>query len=166
MAVYQKNDYGIRETGVTASVPDNDVARCMYYLKCVCSVIECSDADILRYTRYQNYWALSDAEDEIVYKLCRLLSPDEFEDKVFFESEAMCGSSGNNFFEISQVQNRLGVVGSILIAGRTRRVTSIMTYKMSWMRANYIYPMNRLANRFNRERRVVLALQDADCTIS
>ncbi|CAF4334692.1 unnamed protein product, partial [Adineta steineri] len=86
---------------------------------------------------------------EIVYKLCLTLSPDEFEDKVFFESDAMCGSSGNNFFEISQVQNRLGVVGSILIAGRTRRVTSIMTYKMSWMRTNYFGPMSRLADRFN-----------------
>ncbi|UJR28581.1 hypothetical protein I4U23_009814 [Adineta vaga] len=166
MAVYQQSNYGIRETGTTASVPDNDVARCMYYLKCVCSVIDCNDANILRYTKYQNYWALSDAEDEIVYKLCLLLSPDEFADKVFFESDAMCGSSGNNFFELSQVQNRLGVVGSVLIAGRTRRVTSIMTYKMSWMRTNYFYPMRRLQDRFNRNRLVMRAIQEADCIIS
>ncbi|CAF1067791.1 unnamed protein product [Adineta steineri] len=166
MAVYQQSNYGIRETGTTTSVPNNDIARCMYYLKCVCSVIDCNDANILRYTNYNNYWILSDSEDEIVYKLCLTLSPDEFEDKVFFESDAMCGSSGNNFFEISQVQNRLGVVGSILIAGRTRRVTSIMTYKMSWMRTNYFGPMSRLADRFNPERRLIRALQETDCTIS
>ncbi|CAF4245016.1 unnamed protein product, partial [Adineta steineri] len=98
MAVYQQSNYGIRETGTTTSVPNNDIARCMYYLKCVCAVIDCNDANILRYTNYNNYWILSDSEDEIVYKLCLTLSPDEFEDKVFFESDAMCGSSGNNFF--------------------------------------------------------------------
>jgi hypothetical protein len=166
MAMYQQSNYGIRETGTTASVPNNDVARCMYYIKCVCSVIDCNDANILRYTNYQNYWVLSDAEDEIVYKLCLALSPDKFEDKVFFDSDAMCGSSGNNFFEISQVRNRFGVVGSIVIAGRTRQVTSIMTYKMSWMRTNYLGPMSRLADRFNPERRLMRALQESDCTIS
>lgn len=165
MAMYRQTNIGIREKGTKASVPDNDVARCMYYLKCVCSVIDYNDANILRYTNYHNYWLLSNAEDEIVYKLCLLLSPDEFEDKVFFQSDAMCGSSGNNFFEISQVQNRLGVVGSIVIAGRTRQVTSIMTYKMSWMRTNYFIPMSRLTDRFNPERRLIRALQEADCTI-
>jgi hypothetical protein len=166
MAMWQQSNIGVRETGTTASVPDNDVARCMYYLKCVCSVIDCEDVNILRYTKYQNYWILSNDDIEIVYKLCLALSPDEFEDKVFFQSDAMCGSSGNNFFEISQVRNRLGVVGSILIAGRTRQVTSIMTYKMSWMRTNYFGPMGRLADRFNPERRLMRALQQSDCTIS
>jgi hypothetical protein len=78
----------------------------------------------------------------------------------------MCGSSSNNFYEISQVRNRLGVVGSILIAGRTRQVTKIMTYKMAWMRRNYLEPMSRLADRFNPERRLIRALQENDCTIS
>jgi hypothetical protein len=166
MAMWQQRNIGIRETGTTTSVPNNDVARCMYYLKCVCSVIDCDDVNILRYTNYQNFWSLSDDEDEIVYKLCLALSPDEFEDKVFFDSDALCGSSGNNFYEISQVRNRLGVVGSILIAGRTRQVTSIMTYKMSWMRANYLGPMSRLADRFNPHRQLIRALHESDCTVS
>jgi hypothetical protein len=166
MAMFQRSNIGIREYGTTISVPDNDVARCMYYLNCVCAVIDCDDANIRRYTNYEKYWLLSAAEVEIVYKLCLTLSPDEFEDKVFFESDAMCGSTGNNFFEISQVRNRLGVVGSILIAGRTRQVTKIMTYKMSWMRANYLGPMSRLADRLNPERRLIRALQENDCTIS
>ena len=166
MAMWQRNNIGIQEFGTTVNIPENDVARCMYYLSCVCTVIECEDADIRRYTNYRNYWFLSAAEVEIVYKLCLALSPDEFEDKVFFQSDTLCGSSANNFYEISQVQNRLGVVGSLLIAGRTRRVTKIMTYKMSWMRRNYFEPMNRLADRLNPERRLLRALQDNDCTIS
>jgi hypothetical protein len=166
MAMFQRSNIGVREYGTTVSVPDNDVARCMYYLNCVCAVIDYNDANIRRYTNYREYWRLSNDEVEIVYRLCLTLSPDEFEDKVFFQSDAMCGSSANNFFEISQVQNRLGVVGSIVIAGRSRQVTNIMTYKMSWMRANYFGPMSRLADRFNPERRLIRALQDSDCTIS
>jgi hypothetical protein len=166
MAMWQQSNIGVREYGTTVSVPDNDVARCMYYLNCVCAVIDYDDTSIRRYTNYQRYWALSADEIEIVYKLCLTLSPDEFEDKVFFQSDAMCGSTGNNFFEINQVRNRLGVIGSILVAGRTRQVTKIMTYKVSWIRTNYFGPMNRLADRFNPERRLIRALQDNDCTIS
>lgn len=166
MATWQQNNIGIREFGTTVTIPDNDVARCMYYLSCVCAVIENDESSIRRYTDYRNYSRLSDDDIEIVYKLCLTLSPDEFEDKVFFESDALCGSSGNNFYEINQVRNRLGVVGSIIIAGRTRQVTKIMTYKMSWMRTNYIGPMSRLADQLNPERRLLRALQENDCTIS
>ncbi|CAF2045448.1 unnamed protein product [Rotaria magnacalcarata] len=75
----------------------------------------------------------------------------------------MCGSSGNKFYEISQVSNRFDVVGSILVAGRSRRVTSIMIYKMSWLRTSYFGPMNRLADRFNPEQRLLHTLQESDC---
>lgn len=166
MATWQQSNIGIREFGTTATIPDNDVAKCMYYLSCVCAVIDSDDSTIRRYTNYRNYWLLSASEIEIVYKLCLTLSPDEFEDKVFFESDVLCGSSGNNFYEINQVRNRLGVVGSIIIAGRTRQVTKIMTYKMSWMRTNYIGPMSRLADQLNPERRLIRALQENDCIIS
>jgi hypothetical protein len=94
------------------------------------------------------------------------LSPDEFEDKVFFESDALCGNSGNEFYNIGQVQNRLLIVQSLMVAGRTRKVKSIMTYKRHWMVNNYFAPMNRLADRFNPQRQLVRALQEADCVIS
>lgn len=166
MALFRTNNFEIEQTGQTTQVPNNDVAKCMYYLSCVCNTIECNEGQIRRYTDYQNYWKLSNAEHEIVYKLCITLSPDEFEDKVFFESDAMCGNSGNEFYKIGQVQNRLLVVESLMVAGRTRRVTKIMTYKRHWMVNNYFAPMNQLANRFNPQRQLVQALQDSDCVIS
>ena len=166
MAMFGTNSLEIEQTGQTTQVPNNDVARCMYYLACVCNTIECNEGQIRRYTDYKNYWRLSNAEHEIVYKLCITLSPDEFEDKIFFESDAMCGNSGNEFYNIGQVQNRLFVVRSLMVAGRTRQVKSIMTYKRHWMVNNYFAPMNRLADRFNPQRQLVRALQEADCVIS
>ena len=44
---------GIKATGQTASVPNDDVARLMYYFKCVVSVINYSGIDKL--TNYKNY---------------------------------------------------------------------------------------------------------------
>ena len=167
MAMWQQNNTNVREIGATVTVPENDVARCMYYLSCVTAVVDCDDDDDMsEYTDYRNYRYLSANDIQIVYRLCLSLSPDKFDDKVFFESDRLCGSSANNFFEISQVQHRLGVVGSILIAGRQRQVTKIMTYKMSWMQKNYYGPMNRLADRLNPERQLLRALQQTDCRIS
>ncbi len=59
----------------------------------------------------------------------------------------------NEFYEISQVSNRLVAVQSIVIAGRTRRVNKIMTYKMYWMQFYYLEPMRRQAQRFSQKKR-------------
>ncbi|CAF1095215.1 unnamed protein product [Rotaria sp. Silwood1] len=166
MAVFQRREIDVQRTGVTASVPNNDIAKCMYYLKCVCTTIECDDANILRFTNYNNYWALSDEEDEIVYKLCLALSPDVLDDKVFFHSDALCGNSSNEFYEFSQIRHQLMAVRSILIAGRSRQVNKIMAYKLSWMQNNYFGPMSRLADRFNPQRRLMRAMVESDCVIS
>ncbi|UJR11459.1 hypothetical protein I4U23_015638 [Adineta vaga] len=166
MAVFGTNSYDIEQTGQVVQVPNNDIAKCMYYLSCVCNTIECNEGQILRYTDYRNYWKLSLNEQEIVFKLCITLSPDEFENKVFFESDALCGNSANEFYKIGQVQNHLFVVQSLMVAGRTRKVTNIMTYKRHWMFNNYYSPMNRLADRFNPQRQLMRALQDSDCIIS
>lgn len=164
--MWQQNSTSFREFGTTTSIPENDVAKCMYYLNCVTAVVDCDDVDMDEYTDYRNYRYLSANDIQTVYRLCLTLSPDKFDDKVFFESDQLCSSSANKFFEISQVQHRLGVVGSILIAGRQREVTKIMTYKMSWMQRFYYGPMNRLADRFNPERQLLRALQQTDCRIS
>jgi hypothetical protein len=80
--------------------------------------------------------------------LCYTFSPNVFENKVFFESDAFCGNSPNKFYQINQTSNKLLAVSSIVIAGQTRQVKQIMTYKMSWMKSYYIEPMLRLAQRF------------------
>ncbi|CAF1021274.1 unnamed protein product [Adineta ricciae] len=166
MAMIGMNSFDIEQTGRVVQVPNNDIARCMYYLSCVCNTVECNEGQIERYTDYENYWKLSPAEHQIVFRLCITLSPDEFEDKIFFQNDAMCGNSGNEFYKIGQVQNRLFVVRSLMVAGRTRRVTNIMTYKQHWMMNNYYGPMSRLADRFNPQRQLMRAIEAADCTIS
>jgi hypothetical protein len=147
-AYFQTNELGIKRTGVFTSVPSNNVARLMYYLQCVCTAVECEeDSDIQRFTNYRNWSNLSFDEQKVLLALCYTFSPDVLDDKVFFHSDALCGDSMNEFFEISQVRHQLFAAESIIIAGRTREVNKIMTYKMAWMRTYYVDPMQGLVAR-------------------
>jgi len=146
MAVFfQANEIEVERTGVTVYVPNNDVARLMYYLQCVCTAVECdTDSDVRRFTNYKNWASLSIGEQKVLLGLCYTFSPDVLDDKVFFHNDTLCGDSLNDFLEISQVQHQLLAAESIVIAGRTREVNKIMVYRMEWMRTNYLYPMQGL----------------------
>ena len=149
-ALVRSNTIEIKRTGVQAEVPDNDVARLMYYLSCVCTAINCSnDPDIKRFIDFENYRKLSADEQKALLVVCYTFSPDVFHNKVFFQNDELCGNYANDFFEISQIQNQVVAVESIVIAGQNRQVNKIMTYKMQWMQRNYIGPMQRLASRLN-----------------
>ena len=38
-AILGKKEYGVKKTGVSVTVPNNPVAKLMYYLNCICNVI-------------------------------------------------------------------------------------------------------------------------------
>ncbi|CAF3428789.1 unnamed protein product [Rotaria socialis] len=127
MAMIQANRIGIKDVGSTANVPNNDIAKLMYYFKCVCGAIECNmTPQMNRLSSYNSWRYLSADEIRQLIALCYVFSPDVFEDKVFFNSPALCGNSSNKFYEISQVRNQLLAVSSIVISGQSRRVNKIM----------------------------------------
>ena len=167
MAYLQRNQYGIKDISVSANVPQNDTARLMYYLNCVCSAIEYNESNISRYRNYSNWSQLSNEELRLLVALCLTLSPDLFNDKVFFHSDALCGDQANKFYEISQVSHQLLAVQSIVVAGRTCRVNKIMTYTMGWMQNNYLNPIRNIAQRLNNQnQRPAPKSQSSTCVIS
>lgn len=146
----QTNDVEVRYTGVTVQVPDNDIARLMYYLKCVCTAIDFDqNATIRHFTAYECWISLSVADQRVLLELCSELSPNALEGKIFFCNELLSGDSLNDFLEISQVRQQLLAADSIVIAGRTCQVSKIMVYKMRWMRQYYTEPIQGLKARLN-----------------
>ncbi len=138
----QRNEVESECMTESANVPNNDVARLMYYLNCVCFAIDCNnDNGIQRFTNYQNWARLSFEEQCLLFALCYTLSPDVFEYKVFFNCEEHCVQFENEFYKIGQVRHQRVAAESIIIAGRTRRVNKIMTY--------YLGPMRRIAATIN-----------------
>ncbi|CAF3974130.1 unnamed protein product [Rotaria sp. Silwood1] len=148
MAYLEKREIEFRDTTVRANVPNNDVAKMMYYLNCVCYCIEYDDNDIRRFTNYANWASLSNEEDRLVFLLALTLSPDLFIGKVFFPSDELSRDMLGRFYEIGQVRHQLMVVPSLVIAGRTRQVNRILAYKQAWLQLYYIDPMKRLTQRF------------------
>ena len=67
---------GIKATGQTASVPNDDVARLMYYFKCVVSVINYSGIDKL--TNYKNYKSLTVDDMALLFKFVLIFNPELF----------------------------------------------------------------------------------------
>ena len=137
-----------------ATLANNPIAKLMYYMNCVCTTINCNDdPDIQRFTNYSRWYNLSTDEQRQLVVLCYTVSPDILEGKIFFQNDTLCIDCANEFYEISQINNQLVAAQSIIIAGRTRQVNKIMTYKMSWMQTNYLEPMRRQAQRFSQRKR-------------
>ncbi|KAK3088577.1 hypothetical protein FSP39_020833 [Pinctada imbricata] len=149
--VASRAEIGIKKTGSTVHVPDVPRAKLMFYLNCMCNVLDLNDPNMSRLTDYGNYWRLSAEEEGKLLLLCLMLSPDVLNGKCIFldETGEMCGNVQNAFFELSAVQNRVLVTQDILIGNEQRHVKTIMFYKVSFIRNNYLEPMVALKPRID-----------------
>ena len=151
MAGFVHRQVGLKKTGVSCSIPNNCKAKLMYYLNSVSTVLQLDNPNLNRLTNYQNYWSLSDEETRTLLVLVLVLSPDELINKVFFQSDEMCGDSSNEFYEISQINHMFAVAGSVLVGGKQTRVNKIMTFKRAWIVNNYFTPVEQLHSQIQRE---------------
>lgn len=63
-ALLGKTEISIKATGQKCTVPDNPIAKLMYYFNCVCSCIEFDNNPTIRCLRdYENYASLSSDEE-------------------------------------------------------------------------------------------------------
>jgi hypothetical protein len=136
----------------------------MYYLNCVFSAIEYRDQDVQKYRDYHNWSLLNKTDKRALFFYAKVLSPDIFDNQVFFRSDELCGDSGNKFYEFSQVRHQLLAVQSIVVAGQTRHVKKIMTYRMSWMQKNYYEPIQRFEYYLEQQRQQAAAARAAQLT--
>lgn len=138
---------GVKATGVSCVIPDDDIARLMYYLNCVnvCLRLDELNGDLLN---YRDYWRLSPQRKQFVVQVALLLSPDELMDKVFFRDEEgdITKDSDNEFCDITVGCDLLHIDSSALIAGSVKNITKVMFFKSSWIRNNYILPMARICS--------------------
>lgn len=76
-----------------------------------------------------------------VLQLCTVLEPDIFLNKCIFVAPELCGDSTNEFYELSQVTNILGVGNGVIIGGSKKNIKKIMTCKNQWLINNYYAPL-------------------------
>ena len=141
----QKTEIGFKDVTAKTTVPDNHLAKLMYYFKCVCNVFEMNDmANIKRLIDFQNYFYLTRADQRDLFNLCLIFNPRLLENKVFFCIED-CGGLPNRFVELSLAEAKVAVVSDLLIGGLSRKVTNVMFYEKQWMDHFYDFPLLKLS---------------------
>jgi hypothetical protein len=158
----------LKATGTSVTIPDSPKAKLMYYLNSVCGLLELDSsdsADIQELRNYNRYWALTEEQTLQLLVFCSLLSPDVLLNKIIFQNDGMCGNSSNEFYDIGLISNRMVVSESIVIGGQSRSVKKIMTFKMSWLRQNYIEPMQALSSQLQTRQAQQRRARDDSCVI-
>ena len=128
----------------TVNVPDDDVARLMYYLSCVDTVIDYQEIDNL--SDYQNYDLLTVDEMVELFKLVLLFNPKYFVEKGIFiiDENLLPDGLGNQFYQITDERIGLHVNNEIFIGGRTVQVLKVMACNMDWLIRNYFNPWKNI----------------------
>lgn len=153
MNVLLQRERAVKDTSADVTVPANNVARLMYYLRCVTRSL---GVDVLpaRLVDFSRWAYLSDSEDDAVYTEAWRFSPDELLDKIIFHDTdgTLCGTSSNRFLELSEATSLLAVSGSAVVGGTSRTATRVMIFTTAWLTKFYIHPMRSAAGRLTRLR--------------
>ena len=135
---YQSLD--IKPIGRKVTVPDNNLAKLMYYLYCVFKVIQYDQSS--RLTDFQRYYSLSKEEEQTVLGLVALFNPKIMTDLYLFIVAPNLVPSGmtNEFYQITDDRIGVHVNSEVVIGGRVVKVLKIMACTEEWIYNNYINP--------------------------
>ena len=160
MATASMLSVNVRPEGVNVQVPDNDISRFMYYLRCI---TKGTGIDILQddLTDYQNHWRLSATRVDAVFKCAYELSPDVVVGKVIYlddDHEVIPRGSINEFCTISAAMDIVSIQQEFFFAGKFQNATRVMFYKTAWLEKFYHGPFRR-----NKQRVARAALGSLHC---
>ena len=132
----------VKMFGGKANVPNNTMAKLMYYLHCVVTVIQYENSVL---TDYQNYDELSGKELLAVYDVAKLLNPSLFINAgIFILDQRLLVDTDNQFYEITDETVGVHVNQEIMIGGRSVKVLKIMACNMLWLNRNYYRPIQEI----------------------
>ena len=135
---YQSLD--VKPIGRTVTIPDDKLAKLMYYLDCVFTVIQIDEST--RLTDFQNYYYLTKEEEQTVLGLCALFNPKVMTELSLFilAPELVPYGSSNEFYQITDDRIGVHVNSEVVIGGRVVKVLKIMACKPAWIDNFFIQP--------------------------
>ena len=132
----------VRAFGTSTTVPNNAIAKLMYYLDCVAAVIDYEDRTL---TDYQNYDELSGEQLLAVYQFAKLLNPSIFINAgIFIVDQKLLFDKINQFYEINDETICAHVNSEIMIGGKVVKVLKLMACNDTWLSNNYYKPINEI----------------------
>jgi hypothetical protein len=121
------NRLRIKDTSTRALAPNNDIARLMYYLKCVFTVLKCNKYS--EYTNYNNFYSLSNSDINELIRLVNTFDPKiMIGAKIFLLDDDL--DMGNRFIEITDETMNIHANEEFVIGGIvTKNFTKDAIYK-------------------------------------
>jgi hypothetical protein len=150
MAAIFSEKMGMKATGTVCTIPDRDVCRLSYYLKCgtVCCGLDIIVDELLD---FKNAHKLPRARQDAIFKLAydvfdleTLVNTTIFIDD---DNDLLPRGTNNEFYEVSKVSNILAVQENILIGGEQKQVHKIMVCNKTWLEKFYINPLKNNLSR-------------------
>ena len=130
----------VRAFGTSTTIPNNVIAKLMYYLDCVAAVIDYDDRTL---TDYQNYDELSGEELVAVYAVAKILNPSLFINSgIFIVDQNLLIDENNQFYEITDETIGIHVNREIMIGGKTVKVLKLMACNNTWLSEYYYKPID------------------------
>lgn len=130
------NDYD--EKGTKLSVPGNDIAKLMYYLKCVSFILEMDAEPDIRYlTNFENYLSMSSADLAKIISLCTMASPDVLYNKFLFAGDQL----GNKLYEIASSKNEPD----------QQSFVRFMVFDFLWLERNFVIPFRNIVEKLEKK---------------
>ena len=122
-------------------IPDNPLAKLMYYLDCICTVIE-SDIE-KRYTNYNNYSLLTSLERKTVLNFVSIFNPKIMIELNLFkiEPDFVPIDKENEFYEITDEIFEGKINSEVILEEVTMKVLKVMVCKQSWINKYYEEPI-------------------------
>lgn len=147
-AVLGKTEVGVNEFGRDVEVPENPIAKLMYYFDSICYAMDMNRAaspdKIKKLRNYSQYRQLSEEDRDLLLLLCVRFSPDELINKCLFLDEEMCGNDMNKFYKLGAVHHRFVITEEIVIGGQVTRVMKILCFRKIWLEYCYLEPIKNL----------------------
>ena len=143
-SIYQKLE--VQKGEKIIDIPDNKLAKLMYYLECVFTVIK---SDIhKRYTNYNNYYLISKLEEQTILNLVSTFNLKVMKELNLFiiEPISLPNNKENEFYDISNERFKGKIKSEVNIDEVTRKVLKIMVCTQSWINKYYEEPLNEYEN--------------------
>jgi len=122
-------------------VPDNKLAKLMYYLNCVFNVVKYDVEE--KYYNYNNFSLLTKDEEKNVLKLVKSFNPPNMKKLSLFilKPEIIPNGKENEFFEITDKNLGVNINSEVVLEGRVLKVQKVMVCKRSWLYKYYFVPV-------------------------
>ena len=139
---------GIEKTGIPVTVPNDPLARIMYYLNCIQSI---TTLDFGVLSDYKNYTYITSYQKDLILEAAKILNPVllvKLNLFLVFNSQET-----NEFWKINdQRLIHCNINRTLSIGQFTGNVTQIMSAPQSWFDRNYYQPLNDLQYTYNYAR--------------